>query len=43
MSHVDLAPRMDVQKVTEPPKRTGGAKVADVDELVEKLKSVGAI
>ena len=40
---VDLAPRMEVLKVVEPAKRTGGAKVADVDELIEKLKSVGAI
>ncbi len=36
---IDLAPRVSVLKVTEPPKRSGGVKVADVDELVDKLKN----
>ena len=40
---VDMAPRMEVRKVTEPAKRSGGVKVESVDELVEKLKGVGAI
>ena len=30
---VDLAPRVMVRKLTEPPKRKGGVKVADVTEL----------
>lgn len=33
--------RLETIKVTEPPKRKGGAKVADVAELVEKLKAAG--
>lgn len=36
---IDLTPRMSVQKVTEPPKRSGGIKVASVDELIDKLKN----
>ena len=36
---VDYAPRLSVVKVTEPPVRQGGGKVADVDELIEKLKN----
>jgi electron transfer flavoprotein beta subunit len=36
---VDPAPRLQTLKVTEPPKREGGVKVADVAELVGKLKS----
>ena len=38
---VDTAPRVKTLKVAEPPKRTGGVKVADVDELVAKLKAMG--
>ncbi|KAL0578559.1 putative electron transfer flavoprotein subunit [Marasmius crinis-equi] len=38
---VDLAPQMETVKVTEPPKRVGGTKVANVDELVTKLKDAG--
>ncbi|MFZ4684333.1 MAG: electron transfer flavoprotein subunit beta/FixA family protein [Hyphomonadaceae bacterium] len=40
---VDIAPRLSVVKVTEPKKREAGEKVADVDALIAKLKSVGAI
>ncbi len=40
---VDTAPRLEVLKVTEPSKRQAGAKVGSVDELVEKLKSVGVV
>jgi electron transfer flavoprotein beta subunit len=40
---VDLAPRLAVLKVSEPPKRSAGIKVKTVDELVEKLKTTGAI
>ncbi|HEU4839559.1 MAG TPA: electron transfer flavoprotein subunit beta/FixA family protein [Micavibrio sp.] len=36
---VDVAPRLSVVKVAEPPKRKGGGKVASVDELVDKLKN----
>ena len=38
---VDVAPRLTVVKVAEPSKRTAGVKVADVDELAGKLKSLG--
>jgi len=36
---VDAAPRLAVLKVAEPPKRQGGGKVADVSELVAKLRN----
>jgi len=36
---VDLAPRVVVKRLSEPPKRKGGVKVADVAELYEKLKN----
>ena len=38
---VDTAPRVKVVKVSEPPVRSAGVKVADVDELVAKLKAIG--
>jgi electron transfer flavoprotein beta subunit len=38
---VDTAARLQTLKVSEPPKRSAGIKVADVDELVAKLKSMG--
>ena len=34
---VDLAPRVLVKKLSEPPRRKGGVKVADVNELWAKL------
>jgi electron transfer flavoprotein beta subunit len=40
---VDVAPRLAVVKVAEPKKREAGEKVADVDALIAKLKSIGAI
>ena len=40
---VDVTPRLTTLKVTEPPKRSAGIKVKSVDELIEKLKSAGAI
>ena len=40
---VDTAPRLKTLKVAEPPKRQAGSKVADVDELVGKLKSLGVV
>ncbi|HEY0900483.1 MAG TPA: electron transfer flavoprotein subunit beta/FixA family protein [Micavibrio sp.] len=36
---VDVSPRYKTLKVTEPPKRKAGQKVADVAELVSKLKN----
>ena len=36
---VDPTPRLETLKVSEPPKREGGVKVADVAELVSKLKT----
>ena len=36
---VDVAPRLTTLKVEEPPKRSAGVKVADVAELVAKLKN----
>ncbi|UIJ45685.1 electron transfer flavoprotein subunit beta/FixA family protein [Sphingomonas cannabina] len=38
---VDVSPRLTTLKVVEPAKRTAGVKVADVDELVTKLKALG--
>jgi len=38
---VDVTPRLKTIKVSEPPKRVAGIKVADVDELVAKLKALG--
>jgi electron transfer flavoprotein beta subunit len=38
---VDTAPRLETLKVAEPPKRVAGIKVADVDELVARLKALG--
>ena len=40
---VDPTPRLTVLKVVEPSKRTAGVKVKTVDELVDKLKVLGAI
>ncbi|MGZ8197623.1 MAG: electron transfer flavoprotein subunit beta/FixA family protein [Burkholderiales bacterium] len=36
---VDITPRLKTLKVEEPPKRSAGVKVADVKELVAKLKN----
>jgi len=38
---VDLTPRLETLKVTEPPVRVGGSKVQNVTELVAKLKEAG--
>ena len=40
---VDVAPRISTLKVVEPPKRKGGGKVADVAELVSKLRNEAKI
>lgn len=36
---VDMTPRVKIVKVTEPPARAAGVKVADVAELVDKLRN----
>lgn len=38
---VDITPRLTTTNVSEPPVRQAGVKVADVDELVGKLKALG--
>jgi len=38
---VDTSPRLKTLKVAEPPVRSAGIKVADVDALVAKLKEMG--
>ena len=38
---VDTAPRLKTLTVAEPPVRSAGIKVADVDELVAKIKALG--
>ena len=40
---VDVAPRLETLKVEEPPARAGGRRVADVEELVEKLKNEAGV
>ena len=40
---VDVTPRLKVLKVEEPPKRAAGVKVADVAELVDKLKNEAGV
>ncbi len=40
---VDTAPRLEVLKVTEPPRRQAGDKVGSVDELIAKLKTLGVV
>ncbi|MGQ0673674.1 MAG: electron transfer flavoprotein subunit beta/FixA family protein [Hyphomicrobium sp.] len=39
----DIAPRLKVLKTSEPPKRKSGIRVADVAELVAKLKSEAGV
>jgi electron transfer flavoprotein beta subunit len=39
MLGVDVAPRLTTLEVTEPPKRKGGVIVADVKELINKLRT----
>ena len=39
----DLAGRQEVLSVEDPPVREAGSKVADVDELVSKLKEAGVV
>ena len=40
---VDVTPRLKTLKVSEPPKRGAGIKVADVAALVEKLKNAAKV
>ncbi|HEX8642886.1 MAG TPA: electron transfer flavoprotein subunit beta/FixA family protein [Allosphingosinicella sp.] len=40
---VDVAPRLTMLKVAEPPKRTAGIKVGSVDELIDKLRETGVV
>jgi electron transfer flavoprotein beta subunit len=40
---VTLNPRLKVLKIAEPPKRQAGIKVANVEELVEKLKNEAGV
>jgi electron transfer flavoprotein beta subunit len=40
---VDIAPRLKLLKVAEPPKRKGGVKVKSVAELVQKLRAETAV
>jgi electron transfer flavoprotein beta subunit len=40
---VDVSPRLEIISTSEPDERAAGIKVADVAELVAKLKEVGAI
>ena len=40
---IDVTARLTTLKVVEPAKRTAGIKVADVDELVGKLKAMGVV
>jgi electron transfer flavoprotein beta subunit len=36
-------PRLKVLKIAEPPKRQAGIKVANVEELVDKLKNEAGV
>ncbi len=40
---VDVRPRLTTLKVTEPPQRSAGERVADVAQLVDKLKNVAKV
>src|ERR1700749_4808360 len=40
---VDLTPRLEILKTSEPPGRKGGVKVKDVAELVSKLKNEAGV
>ncbi|MCA0940514.1 electron transfer flavoprotein subunit beta/FixA family protein [Salipiger pacificus] len=40
---IDVSPRLEIVKTSEPEERAAGIKVGSVDELVAKLKDVGAL
>ena len=41
--NIDITPRLKILEVTDPPTREAGSKVADVDELISKLKEAGSL
>jgi electron transfer flavoprotein beta subunit len=40
---VDIARRLEILKVSEPPKREAGIKVGSVDELIDELREKGVV
>ena len=40
---VDIAPRLATVQVREPSKREAGVKLASVDELIDRLKTLGVV
>ena len=40
---VDVTPRLEIVKTSEPAARAAGIMVGSVDELVAKLKEAGAV
>ena len=40
---IDVTPRLSVIKTSEPASRAAGVKVADVSELIEKLKDEAGV
>jgi electron transfer flavoprotein beta subunit len=40
---VDIAPRLEVLRTAEPPRRKAGVKVKDVAELVSKLRNEAGV
>jgi electron transfer flavoprotein beta subunit len=40
---IDIAPRLSVLKVVEPPAREPGIKVANAAELIDKLKNEAGV
>jgi electron transfer flavoprotein beta subunit len=40
---IDVKPRLNIASTGEPDERAAGIKVGSVEELVDKLKEVGAV
>ena len=40
---IDLKPKLEILKVTEPPARQAGVRVDTVDQMIRKLKELGAL
>lgn len=40
---VDIKPRLETLQVTDPPARQGGVQVENVDDMISKLKELGAL
>jgi electron transfer flavoprotein beta subunit len=40
---IDVKPRLNIASTGEPEERAAGIKVESVEELVDKLKEVGAV